>query len=85
MARNTDQYVVGFDVCMHDVTFPQKAQRKEELLRVRAYGPNVKSHIFAKTFNDVAKVHTVYVAERQRSSETIQNLSDLRDSNTRQR
>ena len=65
----TNQYVVGFDIRMHNVTFPQKAQREEELLRVRAYGPDVKSHVFAKTFNDVAKVHTIYAAERQRSSE----------------
>ena len=85
MVRNTDQYVVGLDISMHDVTFPQKAQRKEELLRVRAYGPDVKSHIFAKTFNDVAKVHTVYTANISAAPETIENMSDLRDSNTRQR
>ena len=70
----TNQYVVGFDIRMHDVTFAQKTQREEELLRVRAYGPDVKSNVFAKTFNDVAKVHTIYAAERQRSSETIGNL-----------
>jgi hypothetical protein len=35
------QYVVRFNICVHDVTFPQKAQRKEELLRVRAYSPNI--------------------------------------------
>ena len=39
--QSTYQYVVGLDVCMHDVTFPQKAQRKQELLRVCAYSPNI--------------------------------------------
>ena len=62
MDEYTYEDVVGFDICMHDVTFPQKAQREEELLRVRAYGPNIQSHVFAKAFHDVTKVHTVCAA-----------------------
>lgn len=56
--QQTYKYIVGFDVCMHYVTFPQEAQRKKELLCIRADGANVQSNIFAKAFNYITQVHT---------------------------
>jgi hypothetical protein len=57
---------------MHDVTLPKKAQCEEELLRVGAYGPNIQSHVFAKSFDDVAKVHTVYAVNVSAALKTIE-------------
>jgi hypothetical protein len=69
---------------MHYVTFPQKAQRKEELLCVRADSTDVKSNIFAKPLYDVAEVHTT----SQSIGTTLEkkgHRNDLIDSKTKHR
>jgi glycosyltransferase A (GT-A) superfamily protein (DUF2064 family) len=39
---------------VHDVAFPQKTERQEELLRVRTDSPNIQSDILAEALDDIA-------------------------------
>jgi len=57
--KKTYYYIVGFDVRVHYVAFPQKTQRQKELLCVRADSADIQSDIFAEALNDIAQVHAI--------------------------
>lgn len=78
----TDQDIVWLNVGVHDICLFQQRQSKEQLVSVRADSTNVQSNVLAKLFNNISEVHTM----RMVSSGTITLvITNLRDSNTRQR
>jgi hypothetical protein len=51
------QYVIRFDVGMHNITLAQQTESEKELFGINSNCPDVQSNIFAKSFNDFAKIH----------------------------
>lgn len=57
MGRQTYEYIIGFDICMHDAKLAEMPEGDEKLVRVRTHGADVQADVFAKALDDVAEVH----------------------------
>jgi hypothetical protein len=53
----THQYIIRFDVGMHNVSFLEQTQGKEELMCISSYGLDIQANILAKTFDNVPEIH----------------------------
>lgn len=68
----THQYIVRFDVRVHDVGFLEQTQGKEELMCISSYGLDVQADIFSKAFDNVPEIHAVFMRqERKRGGAVI--------------
>ena len=56
------QDIIRLDVRMHNVNFAKETERQENLMSISAYGTNVEPNVFAKSLDNVSKIH----AERKR-------------------
>ena len=64
--EETDEDVVGFDISMHDLAFPQKRQSEEHLRSVRSDSLEIDTDVLSESLDDFSKVHTATNEENQR-------------------
>lgn len=51
------QYVIRFDICVHDVDFLEETQCEEKLVSVRSHGLDVQADILPKPFHHISEIH----------------------------
>ena len=81
----TYQYIVRFDVRVHDVSFLEQTQGKEELMCISSYGLDIQANIFAKAFDNVPEIHAVSIHQERKGKSGDHTITHLNDSKTRQR
>ena len=56
----TYQNIIWFDICMHNIGFPQQTQRQEQLMSVCTNSSNIQTDILSEALYDVTKIHTEF-------------------------